>query len=282
MSAARPVPVGRLVAAVLSGSLLALFVLPIVELFSVATPSGLVTAFEDPAVRLSIGFTLYASGVALGVSLLLGVPLGYLLARRPFRGRSVVESLVGLPVVVPHLIAGLALLWLFSPLTPVGRLFLWAGVPVFGSFVGVVLVMTYVSASYTVLASQLAFQAVDPRLREAARTLGASPSQTFSGVTLPLAVRGIVAGALLTWARSVSEIGGFLVLAYTVYPGPGYAGPVTTPISVFVYNLYLIGNLSETASVAAVFVLIAFGIFLAVRWVERTDRLPWPSGSLVR
>lgn len=282
MSEARPVPVGRVVAAVLSGSLLALFVLPIVELFSVATPSGLATAFQDPAVRLSIGFTLYASGVALGVSLLLGVPLGYLLARRPFRGRSVVESLVGLPVVVPHLIAGLALLWLFSPLTPVGRLFIWAGVPVFGSFVGVVLVMTYVSASYTVLASQLAFRAVDPRLREAARTLGASPSQTFSAVTLPLAVRGIVAGALLTWARSVSEIGGFLVLAYTVYPGPGYAGPVTTPISVFVYNLYLIGNLSETASVAAVFVLIAFGIFLAVRWVERTDRLPWPSGSLVR
>jgi len=282
MSDARPLPIGRVVAAILSGSLLALFVLPIVELFSVATPSGLLRAFEDPAVRLSIGFTLYASGVALGVSLLLGVPLGYLLARRSFRGRGVVESVVGLPVVVPHLIAGLALLWLFSPLTPVGRLFIWAGVPVFGSFVGVVLVMTYVSASYTVLASQLAFSAVDPRLREAARTLGASPSQTFSLVTLPLAVRGIVAGALLTWARSVSEIGGFLVLAYTVYPGPGYSGPVTTPISVFVYNLYLIGNLSETASVAAVFVLVAFGIFLTVRWVERTDRLPWPSGSLVR
>ena len=267
---------------VLSASLLALFVLPIVALAWTATPETFVRAVGDPQVRLSIGFTLYASGAALGLSLLLGVPLGYLLARRRFRGRAVVESVVGLPVVVPHLVAGLALLFLFSPSTPVGALFRWAGLPVFGTFLGVVLVMTYVSASYTVLASQLSFASVDDRVVEAARCLGATPHEAFASVTFPLALRGIVAGAILTWARSVSEIGGFLILAYTVYPSTGYPGPVTAPISVYMYNLYQIGDLRGTAAVASLFVLIAFALFLSVRAIERSGRLPWAAGGLLR
>lgn len=282
MSAIARAHAGPVLGAALSASLLALFVLPLVALVSMSTLPAFGRELSDPAVQLSIGFTLYASGTALLVSLLLGVPLGYLLARRRFRGRSVVESVVALPVVVPHLVAGLALLWLFAPTSPLGALATWAGVPVFGSFVGVVLVMTYVSASYTVLGSQLAFAAVEERLLEAARTLGASPYRAFTTVTLPLAVRGIVAGALLSWARSVSEIGGFLILAYTVYPGPGYGGPVTTPVSVLVYNLYQLNDLAGAAAVASVFVLIAFTLFLAVRWVERSGRLPWAVGALAR
>jgi len=273
---------GSLVALALSVSLLALFVLPIVALVTTAPLNAFARAFADPQARLSVAFTLYASAVALAISLLLGVPLGYLLARRSFLGKSVVESVVGLPVVVPHLVAGLALLFLFSPRTPVGSLFRWAGVPVFGTFLGVVLVMTYVSASYTVLASTLAFRAVDGRLLESARCLGATAPTAFATVTFPLALRGIVAGALLTWARSVSEIGAFLILAYTVYPGPGYDGPVTSPISVYVYNLYQIGDLGETAAVASLFVLVAFAIFLTVRWVERAGILPWGPAELGR
>ena len=268
------------VAGVLSASLLALFVLPLIALVSVASPSAFGHAFSDPGVRLSVAFTLYASGLALLISLGLGVPLGYLLARRAFPGRSIVESVVGLPVVVPHLVAGLALLFLFAPTTPVGAFFRYVGLPAFGSLFGVVLVMTYVSAPYTVLASLLAFRAVDERVVEAARCLGASPQEAFATVTLPLALRGIVAGALLTWARAVSEIGGFLILAYTVYPGSGYPGPVTTPISVEVYNLYQIGDLPGAAAVASLFVLLAFGIFLAVRLVEPAGRFPWVRAAI--
>ena len=276
--AARRAPTA--LAAVLSASLLALFLLPLVALASQASPAAFSHALADPGVRLSAAFTLYASGLALLVSLGLGVPLGYLLARHRFRGRAIVESVVGLPVVVPHLVAGLALLFLFSPTTPVGAFCRTIGLPAFGSLFGVVLVMTYVSAPYTVLASVLAFRAIDERVLEAARSLGASPAEAFATVTLPLAARGIVAGALLTWARSVSEIGGFLILAYTVYPGPGYPGPVTTPISIEVYNLYQIGDLAGAAAVASLFLLLAFAIFLGVRWVERGGGLPWRRGEL--
>jgi len=278
MTSAPASRIGTAVAAVLTASLLALVLLPLVALASYARGSYL-SALADPQARLAIGFTLYASGLALGISLLLGVPAGYLLARRRFPGKSIVESVIGLPVVVPHLIAGLALLILISPSNPVGAALKAAGIPIFDTLWGVVLVMTYVSAPYTVLAATLAFRAVDERLLEAARSLGASPSEAFAAVAFPLAARGILAGALLTWARSVSEIGGFLLLAYTVYPSAGYGGPVTAPISVYIYDLYQ-ANLAEAAAVSTIFVLLAFAIFLAVRFVERSGLLPWNRGEL--
>ena len=278
---ARGSRVGGVVAGLLSASLLALFLLPILALAQSASLATYASILADPAVRLSIAFTLYASGLALAVSLALGVPLGYLLARRTFRGKAIVESLVGLPVVVPHLVAGLALLLLLSPGEPVGHWAAAAGFPVVDTLVGVVLVMVYVSAPYTVLASTLAFRAVDDRLIEAARCLGASPSEAFATVTLPLALRGIVAGGLLTWARAVSEIGGFLILAYFIYPGPGYNGPVTSTLSLTIYNFYQSGNLGAAAAASSVFVLIAFALFVAVRWLERGGRLPWGRGELL-
>ena len=205
--------------------------------------------------------------------------MGYLLARRNFPGKAIVESLIGLPVMVPHLVAGIALLLLFDPTGPIGGLAVRLGVPVFDTIWGVVLVMVYVSAPYTVLASDLAFRGVDPAVQEAARCLGASPTEGFLTVTLPLATRGIIAGGLLTWARSVSEIGGFLILAYTVYPAGPYSGPATNTISVYIYSLYQVGDLPGAAATASLFVLLAFGLFVAVRLLERFGRLPWRPGG---
>jgi molybdate/tungstate transport system permease protein len=254
---------------VTSGSLVLLLVLPLVALLASAPAGGLLQAAGNPAVLASLGFTLLASAMALLVSVVLGVPLGYVLARRSFRGKSIIESLVTLPIVLPHLIAGLALLLLFAPDSPVGALAARAGFPVFDTIWGVVLVMVYVSASYTVLASQAAFHAVGDDLVEVSRSLGASPRTAFATVTLPIAFRGISAGAVLSWARSVSEIGGFLILAYTVYPAPPYGGPVTAPVSVYVYNLYQMGDLPGATAVASLLVLVAFLLFLLVRLGER-------------
>lgn len=264
---------------VLAGSLVLLFVVPIVALVTFAPLGTLLRAAGDPGVLASLGFTLFASGIALAASLLFGVPLGHLLARRRFPGRAIVESAVALPVVVPHLIAGLALFLLFTRASPVSALANGLGLPVLDTIWGVVLVMVYVSAPYTVLASQLAFRAVDTRLLEAARSLGASPATAARTVALPLALRGIIAGAVLTWARSVSEIGGFLILAYTVYPSGPYTGPVTNPLSVLIYTTYQIDVASATA-IASLFVLVAFGLFLLVRLFERYGRLPWRAGEL--
>jgi ABC-type sulfate transport system permease component len=266
---------------VLSGSLLLLFLLPIYALLTYAPPGQILSAARDPAVGAAIWLTLFASGIAVLAAVVFAIPLGYVLARRAFRGRSVVEAVVGLPVVVPHLLVGLGLFFLVLPGSPLYRFTNAIGFPVYDTIWGVVLVMVFVSAPYTVLASDLAFRAVDARTLEAARSLGAGPASAFLTVTFPLALRGIVAGLLLTWARAVSEIGGILILAYTVYPGGPYNGPVTSTLSVLVYNLFQSGDLAGAAAVSSVFLLIAFVLFLLVRLGERSGWVPWRRGELV-
>ena len=268
-------------AVALSGSLLLLFLIPLVALVAYATPQQIVAAAANKAVDLSLEFTLYASGIAVLISLGLGAPLGYLLARRTFPGRTVIESLVALPVTLPHLLVGLGFLLISLPGSPLGRLTSSLGLPLPSSIAGVVLVMVFVSAPYTVLASMLSFRAVDGRLIEAARSLGADRTTAFLDVTWPLAARGIAAGLLLSWGRAVSEIGGLLVLAYAVYPSLFYNGPVTSTISIYIYNLYSVGDLRGAAAVSSLFLLLAFVLFVAVRLVERAGRLPWRRGELL-
>jgi molybdate/tungstate transport system permease protein len=266
---------------VLSGSLLLLFLLPIYALFTYAPPSEILAAATDPAVDSALYLTFLASGIAVLAAIVFAIPLGYLLARRTFPGRSIVEAVVALPVVVPHLLVGVGLFFLLIPGTPLYRFTTAIGLPVYDTIWGVVLVMVFVSAPYTVLAATLSFRAIDHRVLEAARSLGAGPATAFLTVSFPLALRGIVAGLLLTWARAVSEIGGILIIAFAVYPGGPYNGPVTSTISVLVYNLFQNGNLADAAAVSSVFLLIAFALFLLVRLGERSGWVPWRRGDLL-
>ncbi len=268
----------RAVGAVLGASLLGLFVLPIVALLWYAGAGGIVRATSDIGFRTSLEFTLLASGMAVGLGLLTGIPLGYALARYRFPGRSIVESLVLLPVVIPHLIVGIALLLLLEPGAPLGRVMTALGIPTFDAIAGVVLVMLYVGGAYVVLASEIAFRSVDVGLLESARALGATPSEAFATVTLPLAARGIGTGALLMWARGVSEVGAFLIFAYGVSPGGLWPGPQTTAASVYVWMLYNDVGLAGSAAAASVLVLIALAIFLGIRLFDRSglSGLPGP------
>jgi ABC-type sulfate transport system permease component len=182
--------------------------------------------------------------------------------------------------VVPHLLVGLGLYFLFIPGTTLYHLSQALGLPIYDTIWGVVLVMVFVSAPYTVLASELSFRAVDGRVIEASRSLGAGAATAFLTVTFPLALRGIVAGLLLTWARAVSEIGGLLIIAAYVYPGGLYDGPVSSTVSVYIYNLFQYGDLQDAAAVSSLFLLIAFALFLLVRLGERSGWVPWRRGEL--
>ncbi len=276
--ASGPTLAARAIGAVLAASLLGLFLLPLVALFEYAGPAGIARAAEDGGFRTSLEFTLLASGIAVGLGVLTGVPLGYLLARHRFPGRSIVESLVLVPVVVPHLIVGIALLLLLEPSAPLGLLGTALGVPLFDGIGGVILVMLYVGGAYVVLTSEIAFRAVEPGMLESARALGASPSEAFATVTLPLAARGIATGALLMWARGVSEVGAFLIIAYAVSPGGIWPGPVTNTGAVYVYNLYQIEGLPGSTGAAALLVLVALAIFLGVRLLDRSGLSSLPGG----
>jgi molybdate/tungstate transport system permease protein len=265
---------GRTLAGLLSASLVGLFVLPLIALFFYAGWGGLSFALSNRGFLATIQFTLLASGLAVALGLLTGVPLGYVLARYRFPGKGVVESIVTVPVVVPHLIVGIALLLLFAPTSPLGAFTASLGIPVFDAVWGVVLVMLYVGASYVILTSELAFRGVDEEALEAARSLGAGPGEAFATITLPSAARGILTGALLMWARGVSEVGGFLILAAAVYLGNG---SVTQPSSVWIYGYWGIDPVAA-AGASAILVLVALAIFLGVRFLDRSG-LSWVRGG---
>jgi molybdate/tungstate transport system permease protein len=235
-------------------------------LFLVGQRPGLVAAAAaDPAVHLMLALTVYAPLLATLGALAFGVPLAYLLARG-FRGASVVQSLVDLPLVVPHSVAGIVILFGF------GRRGLFPGVSVLGTLAGVVLALAFVSAPFVVDAGREAFESVDRRLEYAARSHGASPFETFRRVSVPLAARGILTGAVLAWARGVSEFGAVAVVAYTVrffLPGVGEVASQHAPV--YIFNTYTAAGLDRAGAVAAVLLALTAGIFLAVRWVGDAD-----------
>jgi molybdate/tungstate transport system permease protein len=248
--------------AALGSVLLVALGIPLLLFAARQSPELVVEKALDPAVHRVLYLGVYAPLLAAVASLVFGVPLAYHLSKG-FAGQPLVESLVDLPLVVPHSVAGIIILFGF------GRGGAFPSLSVFGTLTGMVLALTFVSAPYAVNAAREAFESVDDRLEYAARVHGASPWQTFRRVTGPLAVRGMVTGGVLAWARAVSEFGAVAVVAYSVeffYP-PAGERVIAQHAPVFVYNTYLQGGLDESGAVAALLLAVSAAIFLLVRWL---------------
>jgi molybdate transport system permease protein len=180
---------------------------------------------EWTAVRLSLQVAFCAAMAGLP----LAVAVGYLLARMPFSGKWLVEAAVNLPLVLPPVVTGYLLLVLLAPRGPVGSLLAdWFGVRIIFTWWAAVVAAAVVSFPLMVRAIRVAFQGVDPRLEHAARSLGAGRLGTFFSVTLPLARRGVVAGWMLAFARSLGEFGATIMVAGNI------AGKTSTiPLEIF-------------------------------------------------
>ena len=254
---------GFLVGMATTGSLLvAALGLPLLLFVARQRPALVIEKALDPGVHQVLYLGVMGPLVAALLSLAFGVPLAYVLAEG-FAGQQLVESMVDLPLVVPHSVAGLLILFGFGS----GGLF--PGLPVLGSMIGMILAMTFVSAPYAVNTAREAFEAIDTRLEYASRIHGAGQWQTFRRVVAPLAVRGMITGGILAWARAVSEFGAVAVVAYSVsffYPFSGES--VTAQHApVFVYNTYLQGGLEQSGAVAFLLLAVSAVIFLLVRYL---------------
>lgn len=191
-----------------------------------------------------------------------GVAMAWLLARRGWRGKSLVETLVVLPLVMPPVATGLILLHLF------GRRGLLGALDVVFTWRAVVLAMMVMSFPLLVRAARVAFEEVNPRYEQLARTLGAKESRVFFTITLPLAARGIVSGMLLAFARAVGEFGATILVAGNI---PGR----TTTLSVAIYNHVQLGRDGEAFRLLAVAVVIAFAaVWIAETFLGRRPREP--------
>lgn len=242
----------------LLGGILVLFIVgPILRLLLMATPASLGQALADPAVRQSIVLTILTATAATLLGLVLGLPLAYLLARKTFRGSRLVQGIVELPVVIPHPVAGIALLLFLGRRSVVGGALGRLGLDVVGHVPGIIAAMLFVSVPIAVSAAREAFAGVDPRLERVARSLGDGPWRAFRRVTLPIAARGIMAGALLAWARSVSEFGSIVIITYN----PKVA-------SILIYDRFTVDGLGGAVPIAVILLLLALGTFGLIRALQ--------------
>ena len=249
-----------IVAALLGSVLLLFLVLPVGDLALTAGPSGVRKLFTDRELRASLLLTGGTATVTVILGIIGGTPLAYLLARRDFRGRAVVAAIIDLPLLIPHPVAGIALLLMLGRESVVGGALLSAGLRIVGSPAGIIAAMLFVSVPLYVSAAREAFARVDMRYEAVARTLGDPAWRVFRRVTLPLSMRGLIAAAVVMWARAVSEFGAIAIITYN----PKVA-------SVLSYDRFTSYGLPEALPVAAVLVLIAL-VPLTLLRALRPDR----------
>jgi molybdate transport system permease protein len=220
----------------------------------------LLTPGEWEAVRLS----LLVSVTATIVSLPPGVALGYLLARRRFPGKSAVETFLSLPLVLPPVVTGYLLLVLLGRRGWIGRyLDEWFGVTVVFTWKGAALASAVMAFPLMVRAIRVSFAEADVRLEQAARTLGAGRLETFARVSLPLARRGIIGGAVLAFARGLGEFGATVMIAGNI-PGE------TQTIPLYIYDqVSSPGGIEQSARLVVASVLVAAAALVAAEYLER-------------
>ena len=214
----------------------------------------------------ALSLSLRVAVVAVLGSLPLGIGTGWTLARLDFPGKSLVDGLVHLPLVLPPVVVGYLMLIVLGRGGPLGPLLDGLGVPLAFTWRGAVLAAAVVAFPLMVRAIRLSVEAVEPGLEEAARTLGASPARVFFTVTLPLAAPGVLAGAILAFARSLSEFGATITFVSSI-PSE------TRTLPLALYGLAQVpGQELAAARLCGLSVLVAFATLLASEWLARWMR----------
>ena len=197
-------------------------VLPIANLLLDADWKGWTDALQQEDARQALVVSIEASAISMMAMILLGVPLGYLLARANLPLKRMWISLVFLPMVVPDLAAGILLLRTFGPYGLIGQPLDARNISLTNNLAGIVLAQLFVAAPFVIVSSLAGFSSVDPKLELAAAILGDSRWQIFRRISLPLAWPGIAAGLTLAWIRAMGEFGSTLIVAYNPHSLPVY------------------------------------------------------------
>ncbi len=235
-----------IVAGIAASLLLLFLVAPVVGLVASGGVAGVRGLWGDGELRDSLVLTAFTATSATLLGVVLGTPLAYLLERRRFVGRGVIAAVLDLPLLLPHPVAGIALLLLMGRDSAIGAALGTVGLRVVGSPFGIICAMLFVSAPLFVSGAREAIARVDRRYEAVAQTLGDSPWRALWRVTLPMSGRGILAASVVMWARAVSEFGAIVILVHQ---------PRT--VSALSYDRFTLYGLREAIPVAAVLVLMA-------------------------
>ncbi len=241
---------------ILGGSYVVLIVAMVVADLFYTSPGDVLAALNDPKIRYSIKLSLISCTITAILSLWVGVPMGYLLARTRFWGRGVVDTLLDIPIVLPPLVIGLSLLILFQ--TPPGRWFqdnifrvtFWEPSVILGQFA--------VAAAFAVRTMRITFEQISPRAEQVAMTLGCTRSQAFWRVVMPEARRGLMTAGTLAWARALGEFGPILIFS-------GATRYRTEVLSTTVWLEFGFSNLEAAIAVSLLMIAAAVVVLVLMR-----------------
>lgn len=241
----------------LSLPLLAFLLLPLIALLLRLSPAALLTHLFQPQVSQAIALSMATTVTSLLITLLIGTPVAFILGRREFRGRQLVDTLIDLPMVLPPAVAGIALLLAFGRRGLFGQYLDEAGIHIAFTQSAVVMAQLFVAAPFYVKSAAAGFAAIDPELEQAAALDGANWFQVFTRITLPLAHTALLGGAVMTWARALGEFGATIIFAGN-FPGRTQ----TMPLAIYLgFELDL--NIALTLSV--ILLAASFLVLLVVK-----------------
>jgi molybdate transport system permease protein len=238
--------------------------IPIVALISYQPPGRLISELGAPVTTQAIVVSLKTNAVAMALTLGLGTPLAYAIGRHRFRGRSLLITLIELPLVMPPAVAGIALLVAFGRLGLLGHLLSVLGIDIAFTPTAVVMAIVFVASPFYIRGAIGAFEAVDGTLLDVAGTLGAGPLRRMLRVALPLARAGLGASAALAFARGIGEFGATILFAGS-FPG------TTQTLPLAVYSLFD-ANLDQAVAIGVLLLVFAGAILLTAKLLWS-----WPS-----
>ncbi|MBA2523737.1 MAG: molybdate ABC transporter permease subunit [Solirubrobacterales bacterium] len=237
--------------------MLGFLVIPLVAIFVEARPGELLASLGHEGAVDALWLSLKTSLMSIIVIVVIGTPAAYSLARRRFAGRAALITLIELPLVLPPAAAGIALLAAFGPNGLVGSAIEDAGIRLVLETAGVVVALTFVAAPFYVRGAIAAFEALDPTLLDASKTLGAGEARTFASVAIPGARAGLAAGLALAWGRALGEFGATLFFA-----GSLQGRTQTAPLAIFEF---LGRDFNASLALAAVLVVASAALLLSVK-----------------
>lgn len=240
---------------IFSGLVVLTFILlPLIQMIAAPSWENLKAAINDKDVVGSIWLSIYTAGLAAIISFVLGTPFAYFLARKVFWGKRFVESIVDLPIVIPHPVVGIAILSVVGKNHWIGQILYKLGIRIMGSVPGIIIVLTFVGMPFYINTVKNGLENISPRLENVSRSLGASLFSTFFRITFPLAWRSVVVGMIMCCARAISEFGAVVIVAYH---------PMIAPV--LIYERFEAYGLAYSQPVAVLLILVCLIVFLFLR-----------------
>ncbi len=237
--------------------LLAFLLLPVLILLVQSSPEGLWHGLRRAEVVQALWISVTTSTIAALIAVILGMPVALLMARREFRFKRVLDSLLDLPIVLPPAVAGVALLLTFGRQGPLGGWLATWGIQIAFTKTAVIMAQTFIAAPFFIKSAAIGFARIDPELEQAAALDGATTWEIFRTISLPLARMALLSGALVTWARALGEFGATIIFAGN-FPGRTQ----TMPLAIYLgFEI----NFEVALTLSVILILITFLILFLVK-----------------